>query len=1114
MIMNTINDNEYHIQEEYMTLKKALVFFVLICVAVSSVPLGVFAEGTSPVLTSSSDVLANVPPADYVENGPCPSGIPLGVNAKAMTENEFFVTENSSVPYGNFEISSIRNVTYDGMDEFLTGDVLEYVYPKSDSLALGGSMAFADAVAFDPYHTGKADYVAYVSNRLTPAGEHGNFEVMMYNQDYVAGSGTGARVSLFTDELCRDFNYLRLTYFYSIDAGNFSGDFVDMVAFTAQNMETDEDGTEYTDRIYIATVDDGDVLIHAALTVEDYLEYYTAFDYTTPYPAAQERPSFTVKCGDFDRDGLDELALISTSIGKHDTLHGASSAEFGNYTAEVAIIDDPLGEAECVYHEAVYDRITDTDKATVLYAARGATGEMNGDRADDLVLAGYVGTVTETSSGEYSNRFVPDTSKLGISMISYNGTDYVRTNIQTVSMNKYTRDGFYANDAVWQPLGVETAATDGFNAPATLFVSGTLYKYSDGEFAAIHTHSKFEDGRDSFASDAYVPTVKKGNVTHDPIGRQSFVFLMAQKTSKKDELSLKVGAVLTLDADGEAYFSSWSLQNIADKSAAAYNGLEVHAIGVSDCDNDGMTVKYVGTDYVYEDPEVTAVLQAAPYFKELGDWATFLSETSYEITTSYAKSSGGSKGFTLEPGFIVGTNGGFVTDVEQQLNVGEMNSRRSTWSDTYTTSYTTSFTAGPVDTVIIRRIPIEIFSYQVWDNEKGDWMVNDDGTPFYYNSLFKLKPTFYQLTLEEYNEFVEEYNYVLRNDPDAQLLYPIRCRADQDREDFVDALPVNSSGNPCNYYSSSTGVEIIGDTVFELGYTGGSTASAQDYCEEHSSGKTWETGVHINYSVTVSFGFDFFNVGGKIKGGGYLDFTYTWEGNSETIKGNGYGASGQVVNLNAQIYPAEDFEYCKRYGFRWNFARWEAVLAEGAAPVPVYGYILYGVRYPGQAPQNVEANLRGDYATVTITWETPADVGGSSRNRTGYSIYRQASDGARIKIGQVDANTFTFSDTYSSLARAKTYTYYVGCDYDDGGTYTAVSWDGSDIVGGLTGPVCGDANGDGIVSLSDVSLLQRYVAGMEVTVFPGADVNGDGAITVSDINILTRYLAGMIRTLG
>lgn len=62
-----------------------------------------------------------------------------------------------------------------------------------------------------------------------------------------------------------------------------------------------------------------------------------------------------------------------------------------------------------------------------------------------------------------------------------------------------------------------------------------------------------------------------------------------------------------------------------------------------DRDQDGVIARYKGVSYAYSDPEVKAVMQAAPYFAALGDSAN--NETDYTITESYELEQSSSKMF-------------------------------------------------------------------------------------------------------------------------------------------------------------------------------------------------------------------------------------------------------------------------------------------------------------------------------------------------------------------------------------------------------------------------------------------------------------------------------------
>jgi hypothetical protein len=64
-------------------------------------------------------------------------------------------------------------------------------------------------------------------------------------------------------------------------------------------------------------------------------------------------------------------------------------------------------------------------------------------------------------------------------------------------------------------------------------------------------------------------------------------------------------------------------------------------------------------------------------------------------------------------------------------------------------------------------------------------------------------------------------------------------------------------------------------------------------------------------------------------------------------------------------------------------------------------------------------------------------------------------------------------------------------------------------------PTRGDVNGDGFVTMADVTLIMRYVVGHNVNINTwAADVNGDGVVTTADATLLARYLAGHNVTLA
>ena len=96
------------------------------------------------------------------------------------------------------------------------------------------------------------------------------------------------------------------------------------------------------------------------------------------------------------------------------------------------------------------------------------------------------------------------------------------------------------------------------------------------------------------------------------------------------------------------------------------------------------------------------------------------------------------------------------------------------------------------------------------------------------------------------------------------------------------------------------------------------------------------------------------------------------------------------------------------------------------------------------------------------------------------------------------------ADMVSGYDSAKTgwQTLSVTCPYptDDELTY--------DVY--VSSPVLGDANGDRIINIRDVTAIQRHLAEFDLLEGAGllsADVDGDGYITVADATALQEYFA-------
>ncbi len=120
--------------------------------------------------------------------------------------------------------------------------------------------------------------------------------------------------------------------------------------------------------------------------------------------------------------------------------------------------------------------------------------------------------------------------------------------------------------------------------------------------------------------------------------------------------------------------------------------------------------------------------------------------------------------------------------------------------------------------------------------------------------------------------------------------------------------------------------------------------------------------------------------------------------------------------------------------------------------------------------------------------------------------YRMSWSSEWNRCPSIPIATLTF-EVLSMPAADTAYIYITGvsCSDTDGVTYLVTAPDIS-----IKNVVLGDVNGDGAVSLLDVTRLRKYIAGgWDVSVdFDAADVTGDGNVTQLDVTRLRKYIAG------
>ena len=477
-----------------------------------------------------------------------------------------------------------------------------------------------------------------------------------------------------------------------------------------------------------------------------------------------------------------------------------------------------------------------------------------------------------------------------------------------------------------------------------------------------------------------------------------------------------------------------------------------------DIDDDGLLVKHTDTTYFYEDPSVEAILQAAPYFDDLGSWNEFNSSTTYSVSVSRSLIDIWGHTHSIHLGFK-GKLGMFADAGEIELKVGYALDMDFEHEKAYTTTYTTTFEAGSYDTVVVQRTPYICYEYSYVDIQGNLLTGEDAGTVVLMEAL---QPVYYQLSVDEYNRFVDEYNAIAEMHDKQGTTEdgdPVETVGDSYRLVKItdEILPSDAVGNPENYYDSVLGGEYISQGTYALGHNGGYTTSEFSDEVEETYTATYAHGMHFELEGVGQVK----QVGvGHISIGAFaaLSFQKTVGYGDATINGMGTGAS--VANIIPSNYSESEQETLKMFGFNWRCAMWKKSLmtdADGnpycdangnAIKIPVVGYVVTNIKRPMSAPTGVEAYLSGNGYQVTVDWAPSAD---NEDTLLGYYIYRSCDnqDSVRVNSEILPTTTSSFVDT-SVLKSGKIYTYYVVARYSNpGGEYTTMNPKSSSVVWGI-----------------------------------------------------------------
>ena len=966
-------------------------------------PLSIFAEDTTqgPDFSGTNLMnLENVQPSGYTTTTN-PYGYDIG--------EPFLMVEQNELMYLNAWDNKVQQASYFSMGSESALKTFATNKSGSSGTFSNPNYKLMQAVSFDPTGSGRRDHVAFVG----VSGKDKKGYMWVIDTTKGTDSDRSQLVEIGDFSYMFDASAFKVpTYsnrsFLNIVAGDFDGDGKEsIVVYTPESYNAG--GCQIQQWDY-----DGDSLSQRGKSNSLLMGYYNDhpwYDVERSEGNQRRKLGVSMAVGDFNGDCVDDLAVLSychrlpNDEAKIDYYRPVVKIVYGTKgNTGSSIVTKSAAQSEEFYTSK--GRSGGRDRYEFPVGASLTCGDFDGDGDVDLFLAGMLG---QLGTWKNNNQQVNETidmkaGYLYIGKLSNSGNGFVKTTNQTIESNGWTDGGYHNADDVWQQLPVESVAINGKGrgAKELVFLSGTLYDASNNKPVAVYTGDYFKSADDGAGSttrisNCDIQSIAVGNFDGNTAGREQVVFTIALKHANNNQSHLLTGYMRginyndkTVNGEIKEYGTAGGYDCLVPTDSYvntnAQNAVSFLVIPV-DKNNDGVLAKYRGVTYAYTDPDVKAVLQAAPYFDEVMDAGN--NETEYVLTESYELSDWDSDSVSFSIGYstefkFLGGEASIETGYALDWTKSFERSLHEEWSQ--------SFSAQAYNSVVVSRTPVFVYEYDI---QKADGTWNDKTV---MQTAIPQGPVYEQLSVDAYNKFATEYNKYMAdrtNKPTCYLLEEIVPAANWMDGNEGDPYRYNHDG--WDALNPDIQASAISKSEFALGYNG--TLDKVAWTKENTTTKSVEMSHGFFFNSSIKWGDEKVGMHGVTTSLEYSD----GKGNS-TSKGTAVGASCTVTSLDKQSLVAEGIPapVVDAYRFHWTLGQWQRHLS-GAAnnKTPFIGYSVTNLSSPPRAIDNLDKTItRGEgIFDLKLSWTKP-DCENGHPAITGYYVYSKDENGAYTKVSE------------------------------------------------------------------------------------------------------------------